>query len=283
MDRPTSGSNSQIQVIDKRHVFCFELIGECLTSHPDLNEEDINFALQVDCTSLSDEKLAILTVHLCKKTDTGRFSLSYNYDVDMTIIRRDKERWPLLLDVTHQQAFPEYYQQIEIFTPKEREAIEKTHCREYNAAFRMIKKINELNPPYSQYLIEPCPYYKEDNSEIKPSPFHNGIIQTNKIQETTIYQNCLNGVCIAEREGEINFTSHTPNDMIIIPSGASQNFTRVQCFELITLVRIISIDPAINPSTGQPFDPRILAMIRNRLAKEIKLYKYFLAKLAQNN
>ena len=42
-------------IISKRPVFCRQLIGECLTTHNDLNAEDIKFALQFNCDIFSDQ------------------------------------------------------------------------------------------------------------------------------------------------------------------------------------------------------------------------------------
>ena len=76
-----------VKVVSKRQIFCRQLLGECLTTHKDLKPVDVNFALEADCSGLSDEQLAVLTVHLCKTTDIGKFSLTYNFDVDVAMCR----------------------------------------------------------------------------------------------------------------------------------------------------------------------------------------------------
>nr|QBK90849.1 MAG: uncharacterized protein LCPAC201_01500 [Pithovirus LCPAC201] len=271
---------SPATIISKRPVFCRELIGECLTTHDALNSDDIKFALQLNCDLLSDQQLAIIIVHLCKTTDIGKFSLLYNYNIDMAIKSRDLSWLMRLLQVDDQMAFPELYRQKSVFTIKEQDAIYRTHTREYNAAFQLVKTGDKITPPYSQYLIKSCPVYQKDTSKVLSSSFHDGVVKSDGRTKVSLYQTCLEGVCIAEKTpSNINFTSLSTDDtdMIMVPSRESNGLAKVQCFNIIDLTKAVSTDPAVNPTTGKPFDLAVLQMIRNRLAKEIKLYRYFLA------
>ncbi len=267
-------------IISRRPVFCKELIGECLTTHNDLNPEDIKFALQLNCNNFSDQQLAIIIVHLCKITDIGKFSLLYNYNIDKAIKSRDLSWLMRLLQVDHQMAFPEFYQQRLGFTVKEQTAIHRAHTREYNAAFQLVKTGDKITPPYSQYLIKPCPVYQKDSSKVLSSSFHDGVVKGDGRTKVSMYQTCLEGVCIAEKtHSNINFTSLSSDnsDMVMLPIKESSGMIKVQCFNLIDLTKAVSIDPAINPTTSLKFDPVVLRMIRKRLAKEIKMYRYFLS------
>ena len=272
------------RIISKRPVFCRQLIGECLTTHNDLNAEDIKFALQFNCNIFSDQQLAIIIVHLCKTTDIGKFSLSYNYDVDTVIRGRNFTRWVRLLQVDHMTAFPEFYDQKHVFTPTEQASIQRTHSREYNAAFQLVKKADKIVPPYSQYLIKPCPVYQDNSSKVMSSSFHDGVVKLDGKTKVSIYTSCREGVCIAEKtHSDINFAalSSGDTDTLMVPFKGGNEITRVECFKVLDLTRIVSVSPAINPATGIPFSSSILQMIRNRLAKEIKLYKYFISKVGQ--
>nr|QBK91144.1 MAG: uncharacterized protein LCPAC202_01180 [Pithovirus LCPAC202] len=271
-------------IISKRPVFCRQLIGECLTTHNDLNAEDIKFALQFNCDIFSDQQLAIVIVHLCKTTDIGKFSLSYNYDVDIAILSRDFTRWVGLLQVGHMTAFPEFYDQKSVFTPIEQASIQRTHSREYNAAFQLVKTADKMVPPYSQYLIKPCPVYNGDSSKVISSSFHDGVVKLDGKTKVSIYTTCREGVCIAEKtHADINFAalSSGDTDLLRVPFRGENETIIVKCFKILNLTRIVSSSPAINPTTKKPFEASVLRMIRNRLAKEIKLYKYFLAKAGQ--
>ena len=272
------------RIINKRPVFCRQLIGECLTTHNDLNAEDIKFALRFNCDIFSDQQLAIIIVHLCKTTDIGKFSLSYNYDVDIAIISRDFTRWVRLLQVDHMTAFPEFYDQKQIFTPIEQASIQRTHAREYNAAFQLVKKADKMIPPYSQYLIKQCPVYQDGSSKVISSSFHDGVVKPDGKTKVSIYTSCREGVCIAEKtHSDINFAalSSGDTDTLMVPFEGEHETTRVECFKILDLTQIVSVDPAINPTTGIPFNASVLQMIRNRLAKEIKLYKYFVSKVGK--
>ena len=118
------------------------------------------------------------------------------------------------------------------------------------------------------------------------SPFQEGMVMLDGRKKVTLYQKCLNGVCIKESgHMDMSFKGATgkkdPGDIIRVPGAigigeGSANRTVVQCFKMLDLIHAIAQDPAINPLTNQPFDPRILIMLRKRFTKEIKFYQYYL-------
>ncbi len=303
------------KIISQRAMFSRQLIGECLSSHQKLEEADTFFALSYDYRKLSDEQLALITVHLCKDTDIGKFSLCFNHTVDLALLNRDIGRWDALLNVEHEAAFPELYDQLDVFSENERKTISDRHLLEYNAALKLIKSTDEVEFPLRQYLIRPCSVVKEtrkikmvraslaDITELSKSAktvassFSDSSVLAEGRHKVTVYQHCYNDICLRMKV-DISLLSDEVSDVIKVPgldtisTGKGDfTFTTIQCMKVMTLVRALALPSievigvktgrrlitVINPASGKPFEPHIYDMLSKRLAAQIKIYRYYLA------
>lgn len=300
-------------VVSHHQAFCMQLIGECLVTHCELTPADIIWALEYDFTTLSNEQLATIVVHICKTTDIGKFSLCFNFTIDVTLIKRDKTQWASLLNIDHKDAFPEFYNQLSEFTVGERKTLESTHTLEYNAAYQLVTSMHKVDFPLRQYLIRKCPTIKDkvkikilDGNDVNTtelskavemmsSPFSQGGVTVDGKKNVTIYKQCYDKVCLMEKIN-INLRAELEDDILIVPdvkyisAGESEfRMTFVHCMKVLTLVKSLSLDKitvidelagrkyttAINPGSGKPFNIAIYEMLRKRMATEIKLYSYF--------
>lgn len=305
--------------VSHRQSFSMQLIGECLVTHCELSPADIIWGLIYDFSKLTNEQLAIIVVHLCKTNDIGKFSLCFNFTVDHALINRNRDIWASLLNINHENAFPEYYEQKDKFTKNEQNTLEHTHTLEYNSAYQLIASINKVEFPLKQYLIHKCPVIKDNlklkivdgnnfntsglskSVEVMSSPFGDGGITIDGKKNVTMYKNCYDNVCLMQNI-DINLRAESQNDTLMVPDvkyintgEGSSRMTIVNCMKVITLVRALTIDrvsfsngndeyiTAINPGTNEPFDVDVYKMLTKRMSTEIKLYTYFVEQCVKSS
>jgi len=298
--------------VRKQRALYMQLLGECLVSHCELRADDIIWAINYDqdnnydLMSLSNERLAILTVHLCKSTDIGKYSLCFNFSVDRAIIRRDYRQFNSLLHIDFDDIFPELHNQKESFNDEEIKTLNEVYTLEYNAAYHLVVEMNELDLPLRQYLIHKCPVIESKEKlslenttqpssntvKSRSSPFSKGGVTIDGRRNVTTYKICYDKVCLME-EVNINMTTDLDDTVqvpdVLITGGETQlRTTVVHCMKAFDLVQalvtqqvIIKINnkkylSAINPATQEPFDPEIYAMLKRRMTTEMKLYTYFI-------
>jgi hypothetical protein len=282
--------------VDIKQAFNAQLIGECLSSH-ELSPTDIKWALERDLMMLSDEQLAIISVHLCKDTDIGKFSLCFNFSVDQAIINRDSHTWNQLLHIESKNAFPEFYFEIDKFTKNEQKTIQELYTTEYNAVYKLVKSMNSTQFPLKQYLIRKCPFIKLGSAEISSSPFSTGGVTAHGRKNVTMYQQCYDEVCMLQKT-DIQFLNKENGNVIMVPdiesfetTAGTISMNTMTCVSLIRLLDFLvrtrtevvdtngnKMISAYNPATKQFFQPQIYNMLQRRLSIPIKLYEYFINK-----
>lgn len=268
----STAKTSGIMTVSKAYMNCIRMVKESLMTHKNLDEEDVRFASRIICGSkLTDEQLAAFLLHTSKETNVGRFALTFNYQLDMSIKERNADMVYGLAIAPVEKVFIELYHNEEL-TPVERQTVTKMYNREYTAIINTVYYVNQNHQSLEGEGILPCETTKISSS--------NG--------RTTLYDRCYRGVCIfeAKKDGREIMpgagSSKIPDKVYVPEKTAGQEVHRVHCFDVLQLVSSAAQDIPINPITGEPFSPDALSLIFDKYGKEIKLYRYHLKKLAES-
>ena len=269
---------SGMQTCAVSDVVCRKLVNESLQTHSDLTSEDVRFCIYVLVQSqLSEPQLASFVLHSYQKTNTGRFALCFNTELDVQLKARDTAMIEALSKVGKARAFPELMNNTQL-TRVERDTINKMYEREYYSILNVIQHSLKRNSPWlhheSLLSCDSC------TPGVTTSKSASGM------SRVTLYSKCYQGVCIhqenltVEDVGTKYFSStQLPSRSYVTDKTDGQKLTRVYCFNLMTLLKALATTPCLNPTTGNPFSPEAVKLMMDKYGKEVKMYCYYLQRL----
>lgn len=243
------------------------IIMSALKTHEKLNDEDRRFGVTViDKLNLSDEDLASAVLHMYKLTNTGRFCLTFNLDLDMHLKSKNKNRVEALAKASKELAFPELYEN-ESLTLQERQVLERMYNKEYYAVLNTIETAKTTR---EAAIILPCDHE------------HDEILFHDSNHYLSIYNKCYKDICIYEswENGEEAFA---PSGQSSIPCKVYvSDRDKAYCFDMIELVKKLGRGNLINPNTGIEFSNAAQCQLINKYMKEIKMYRKYLCILKEH-
>lgn len=228
-----------------------------LKSHDKLNVNDIQYAISIISNmNLSDVELSRFCLQAYKLTNTGRFSLTYNEDLDYHIKNRVPSRiQKLVKGARSREAWPELYNNP-LLTRKQVIIIDDMNNIEYQT---VLKGINT-----NKMLVRSC--VDQDTKET--------ISVSDDVYYNNIYTKCYDQICVAEakQRGKIVSLSNPNIPKVAYISDPSSNMTK-ECFDLMTLISRFANNNYLNPTSNQQFSATTIGNILSKYDKEIKMYK----------
>lgn len=257
---------SSVIAIPRCELIRKKIVHDALKTHSKLLEDDIKFGVDtiVNCSKeniLSDEELASIVLHMYKGSNTGRFCLTFNLDIDMHLRSRDKERIKMLTKAPKEAAFPELYQN-DLLTQGEKDTINRMYNKEYYAILNTIEKSKFCDTPLLPCHQEKDEYIFQDNSNLS---IYNQCYKDICIQESMESTPCLSGSC------------NIPQKTYVADCSSGEN--KAYCFDMIDLIKRLGSNNLNNPKTHKPFSDRAKCQLINKYMKEIKMYRKYLCNL----
>lgn len=270
-----------IKVLSNCKMIHTRLLHEVLLTHKKFQPDDIIFAIQYLCNKkLSDNEFIWLTLFLNQNTNTGRLALSYNYDINYAITRRDERFFDLLVPF-EKIRFIELYNNDEL-TPDDIQYIEHIMQREY-MAIKMTIETAEKSPypdvlPYFRFLPEHC----SQELNVFGSTHRN----------TILYNKCFGEVCIAETlhsqspsiaDAYLMEADKLPEKIYTKDVSRGTTVPITYCFSLMDLLRSLAQNNPVNPQTGNPLSRPTLEILQRKYRREISMYRRYLKQLQSRN
>ena len=238
------------------------VLNAALKTHENLTPEDRAFAIsQILLLNLNDPQLARFILQVYKLSNTGRFSLTFNMDLDGHIKARVDQRLPILISTADtEKAWPELYDNPYL-SPTERETINQMSNREYYA---FLNAIQTASCAKDFENILPC--VAEQAEELS--------VNTEGIYYNSLYSKCYDTVCLyeAEQKGKIiNLDGQIPQ-VAHVADKTSADYGKY-CFPLMELIKQLSEGNYINPQSKQRFSDRTLSQLLAKYKKEVAMYR----------
>ena len=237
-----------------------------LQSHPNLNPDDIQYAVGViSGMGVSDVELARFTMQTYQLTNTGRYSLTYNYDLDYHIKNRVPSRIQTLVrGARSREAWPELYDNS-FLSQNQIRLIDDISNLEYATILKSIKEGKLLS------ISD-----KTNNTDEK-------ITVDEDVYYNSIYSKCYDQVCVTEarQRGKIvSLLDPQLPKLAYVSDPSSENIK--ECFDLMLLISRFANGNYMNPKSNRPFSDRTTNQILTKYDKEIKMYKKHLEIMMMN-
>ena len=236
------------------------ILDSAFKTHENLSNDDRSFILgEIIRMNLDNQDLVNFVLQIYKLSNTGRFSLTYNMDLDNHIKVKDIKRIKKLINVSgKEKAWPELYNNPYL-TVDEITSIKSMYNREFYAILNTLENASSANDFDN---IIPCVINKDDT------------IALNKegIQYTSIYSKCYDNVCISESGQSGKIVSLSNNEIPQIAYVADGKNERY-CFKMMELVKQLSNGDYINSQSGKMFSELALSQMILKYEKEIKMHK----------
>jgi hypothetical protein len=234
-----------------------------LQSHENLTKDDINYIIDIvvfgyNRDELPDKLFSHFILHLHNLTYTGKFSLTFNKNLDKAILKRNMEWIKLVLEKYSKNIYlPEVYSNQNL-SDKEKKGIVKISRKEYLAILRTLQKANIGNIGNLLPKIV-C----ESLSEEQLSVDQDGIYYN------SLYSQCYNNICLYESKqiGKITDPNGDNIRNIYISDG---NNDGKKCYDLMKIIRKVITSPS-----GPDLSDRMISQIKDNYSKEIKMFNYF--------
>lgn len=229
--RPIAKSTRQIKSVNSCTVAENSYLREIFQNR--YSKDEVNFVIatlcsfpNIDCTNF------LLLAN--QNTNSGRFSESFNHDLNLAVKNRDVD---LLynLAIGGSNLFVELFDNDEL-TEKEFETIRSM----YNKELQSIK--STVSKGKNSVIPQAYNYQK-------------------------LYVECYNDICIEEFSN-----ANIPQQVILVDNGVRYTFGYEELYDLLTR-------NMPNPQTGKDFNPSLLASLRIRFSKEIKMHRRYLNQL----
>lgn len=271
-------SIKDINTIPKKCMIIYHLISDILQTHLKLDINDIRFTSNIICNmNLSNNQLAKFLLHSYKFSNTGRFTLTFNYNLDIYIKIRNKEKIELLANMSENDAFIELYDNP-LLTEIEKITISNIYRREYLSILNTIEYAIATDIPLNSIF----PSNLNNLNNININDFINN-------ENKSLYSKCYDGICYYELEKNGNIDDiiggcEIPMLTYISDIDIQDNNTlnKVYCFDLMELIEMIANNYKINKFTNKIFNPRVYDMIKQKYNKEINMYKKYLSIVSSN-
>lgn len=272
-------NKTKVYVIPKEIALCHRLIIETLKTHIKLSPCDRKFTADFVCNmDISVQELAKFVHHSYKLSNTGRFSLSFNYLLDLFIKQRNRQKIKDMVLLPSEQAFIELFDNDSL-THTERNTIKSMYNREYIAILNTIQ--HALSDDDHIANILPC--YKHAKCQYSTEP--------DIINESPIYTKYYRRICLAFNENSEDVISqtvtwgneHIPQIIHLSDINPDGQHITAYCFNILELIQELTKTNPINKYTQLPFGQNTLTNLRLKFAKEIKMYKRHQNFLLQHN
>jgi hypothetical protein len=251
--------------IPKDKLIRYSVLVTALKTHEKLSPEDRQFVIsRILVLDIDDSRFTKFILQIYKLTNTGRFSLTFNKDLDDHIIARKAERLPVLVVTAGtQKAWPELYDNPYLCST-DVSTVEEMSNREYYSILNAIETA-ECLPSLDEIL--PCQEVKDQNFTVTDG----------KIYYNSLYSKCYNNVCLAETEQKgkiISLNSEIPKIAYVadIQSDAYSKF----CFPVMVLIERLANGNYINPKTVKRFSDRTISQLSDKYKIEIAMYRKYL-------
>ncbi len=238
------------------------VLNATLKTHENLTPEDRAFAIsQILPLNLDNQQLASFILQIYKLSNTGRFSLTFNMDLDGHIKARVNQRLPILISTAGtEKAWPELYDNSYL-NPTERETISQMSNREYYAILNAIETASCVKDFEN---IIPC--QAERTEELT--------VNDKGIYYNSLYSKCYDTVCLyeAEQKGKIvNLDGQIPQ-VAYVADKTSTDYGKY-CFPLMELIKQLAECNYINPQSSRRFSERTLSQLLAKYKKEVAMYR----------
>ena len=259
-------SKKGVVAIPKDKLIRKTILETAFGTHKDLSNADVNFVVdEILKMELNNQQLTNVVLQVYQLSNTGRFSLTYNMDLNSHIKIKDTERINTLADVAGtNKAWPELYNN-HYLTDQDKKVIEEMANREYYAILNTLETGNDDN----LNNILPCEMSTDNILSLTDSD----------IKYTTVYSKCYDNVCISEatqRGKIINMVgSKSDSDIPQVAYVADMNngVGTKYCFKIMDIIERLAKGDYINPRTGTMFSEIALSQLLYKYDKEIKMYK----------
>lgn len=255
-------SKKGVVVVPKSKMFRKDILTVILKTH-NLSSDEIEFAAnEVLKMNLSDKDLSNFVLQAYLLTNTGRFSLIFNNNLDTDIkFKIGIEKWVKMAGT--KEGWPELYDNPYL-TNEETKIIEEMSNREYFAILNTLETCKSCENTGSIEIF-PCKTTQDDS-----------VYLNNNIVYTSIYEQCYENVCISEsiQRGKIislKSGSDIPQ-VAYVGDGKGTKF----CFKVMELIEQLARGNYINPQNNEMFSDTVLNQLLSKYNKEIKMYKRFL-------
>lgn len=253
-----------VRTVPASVLICNKLVDQALRGHEVLSEEDIAFGANYVCSlGLNPEKLALVLLMMSKHTNTGRFALSFNHELDNALKIRDVAILRRIL--SGENYLVEIYDNPDL-TETEKATIERMLAREYQA---IRETLNQGEPLLARGQLDP-------RDLLDPCPEVEGIMAQVNDHRVSLYTRCYDQVCLRET---LPGGSQIPSVIYTVDQPLGSAVPHTFCFETMELVAALVQEVPVNPVTRQPFSELALSLLLPRFAKEIKLYRRYLKQL----
>ena len=251
--------------IPKDKLIQYSVLNSALKTHERLTAEDRHYAItHILGLNINESDLAKFVLQIYKLSNTGRFSLTFNDDLDTHIRARKSERIPILIKTAGtNKAWPELYSN-KYLSSEEITTIEQMSNREYYAILNAIETA-ECSINLDEIL--PCKVVQDEKFTVG-----------NKIIYNTLYSKCYDNVCLTESEQKgkiISFTHEIPEVAYVADKNVSGE-PRKYCFPLMDIISRVAGGNYINPETGVRFSDRTISQISYKYKKELAMYRKYL-------
>lgn len=253
-----------VSVVPNRMVICDQVMKENFTG---VTLDEMNFLSETVCQINPDfSRLAQFLLLTNHKLNTGRLAFSFNDDVRSSINGRNRAKLTSLFQRSLEDSFPEFYRNPN-FTQNEREIIDKMVKREYNTILNTLHKGNSHMVPQSlKYL--PCELDVTTLSTPK--------------QSVSLYQKCYEDICIQESSNDSElpissslYNSGSPPVNVYAPDITDGGVPMIYCFKIVEILPGL-VSGEIRTPSGKVVSALTINLLRHKLDKEIKMYRYYL-------
>lgn len=261
-------TKSIVVAIPRSKLIQKNMVETSLKTHNNLTPEDRKYATEIiNKIDLTNIELAKFILQIYKLTNIGRFSLTYNMDLDTHIKAKVPGRIRLLVKTAGKKtAWPELYDN-NYLTSEEIEVIATMANREYYAILNTIENSNSCGGNGDLDSIISCRVTKDNILSLTLSE---------GINHVSIYSKCYDSVCISEsgQTGKIISLGKGGDipQIAYVADGPSDRF----CFLTIDLIKQLAKGDYINPKSGVLFSTTLLDQLLHKYEKEIKMYKKYI-------
>nr|QBK90120.1 MAG: uncharacterized protein LCPAC102_00300 [Pithovirus LCPAC102] len=287
--------NIVIYINDKR-VFYNEIIRECYESHNiELSNDDIEWATNITTDYILDDynldtgysnKLILFILYGFKQLQTGKLAFIYNYELDDSIKNKDTNKLKILLNIPATDRWQEVTKNSSLNTNELNELYQIRNIEMITLINVISEGKNLTGPIYitnnPKSLLD-MDIHKNIRRETQLGGFIKACDRDNKIYEynnITLYESCLEGVCIEQNNNIKNTMLNNKTSIIIMPIDTKNNNSfsggEIQCYQYNTLIYILSVDNTINSDNKIKLNNNIKNILSHRYATDIKIYKYYI-------
>lgn len=251
-------------ILSREQTVYKDVLGTALATHDKLNSDDIRFGTHILLQALStDESVATAVLHMYKLTNTGRFCMLYNLDLDMHIKERKHKRVKSLATASTQTAFPELYTNSEL-SEEDIKTIQSISNKEYHAILQAIQAAITSSVPIS---VDILPRYNERDS--------------GKNSLYSLYSQYYRDICVYESNytGKYCSSSDIPFHVYIIDN--SEGEPKSYCLDVMHVISAFAKGNYKKNKCNHIFSDQSKKRLHAKYDKEIKLYRRYLAILTQ--